>query len=245
MAASSSGRSPTGRRGVVPVGTTGESPTLSHAEHQRAIEIAVESAAGRVPVIAGDGVEQHGGGGVARVACQTARGECGDGGDAVLQQADAGGGCTCIIKAIADAVDLPIDDLQHPATQCGGYERRRRWRGWRRHPQYCGRERCHDANLARPLHTTAGLRAGIHPACPARIIQRAAVSWRPAGMAASRVSGQCGAARCAPICTTAWAEGRVKPRRWRYRTRLLGLHDAMFCESNPVPGEVCREPAGA
>ncbi|WP_460272683.1 4-hydroxy-tetrahydrodipicolinate synthase [Celeribacter sp. ULVN23_4] len=44
-----------GSSGIVPVGTTGESPTLSHAEHQKVIEIVVETAAGRVPVIAGAG----------------------------------------------------------------------------------------------------------------------------------------------------------------------------------------------
>jgi len=41
--------------GVVPVGTTGESPTLSHEEHGRVIEAAVKAAAGRVKVIAGTG----------------------------------------------------------------------------------------------------------------------------------------------------------------------------------------------
>jgi 4-hydroxy-tetrahydrodipicolinate synthase len=44
-----------GTRGIVPCGTTGESATLSHGEHNRVIEIAVEQAAGRVPVIAGTG----------------------------------------------------------------------------------------------------------------------------------------------------------------------------------------------
>ena len=44
-----------GVSGIVPVGTTGESPTLSHAEHQRVIEIAVEQSRGRGPVIAGTG----------------------------------------------------------------------------------------------------------------------------------------------------------------------------------------------
>jgi 4-hydroxy-tetrahydrodipicolinate synthase len=44
-----------GSTGLVPVGTTGESPTLSHAEHQRVIEEVVAAAAGRVPVIAGAG----------------------------------------------------------------------------------------------------------------------------------------------------------------------------------------------
>jgi len=44
-----------GSHGLVPVGTTGESPTLSHAEHQQVIEAVVRAAAGRVPVIAGAG----------------------------------------------------------------------------------------------------------------------------------------------------------------------------------------------
>ncbi len=44
-----------GIHGLVPVGTTGESPTLSHDEHNRVIEICVEEARGRVPVIAGAG----------------------------------------------------------------------------------------------------------------------------------------------------------------------------------------------
>ncbi|WP_417263734.1 4-hydroxy-tetrahydrodipicolinate synthase [Celeribacter sp.] len=44
-----------GSAGLVPVGTTGESPTLSHAEHEKVIEIVVETAAGRMPVIAGAG----------------------------------------------------------------------------------------------------------------------------------------------------------------------------------------------
>ena len=44
-----------GSQGLVPCGTTGESPTLSHEEHMRVIEICVEEAAGRVPVIAGAG----------------------------------------------------------------------------------------------------------------------------------------------------------------------------------------------
>lgn len=44
-----------GSHGLVPVGTTGESPTLSHDEHEKVIEVVVGAAAGRVPVIAGAG----------------------------------------------------------------------------------------------------------------------------------------------------------------------------------------------
>ena len=44
-----------GTEGLVPVGTTGESPTLTHEEHKRVVEICVEVARGRVPVVAGTG----------------------------------------------------------------------------------------------------------------------------------------------------------------------------------------------
>ena len=44
-----------GSHGLVPVGTTGESPTLTHEEHEMVIEEVVKAAAGRVPVIAGAG----------------------------------------------------------------------------------------------------------------------------------------------------------------------------------------------
>lgn len=44
-----------GSHGLVPVGTTGESPTLTHEEHERVIEEVVRAAAGRIPVIAGAG----------------------------------------------------------------------------------------------------------------------------------------------------------------------------------------------
>ncbi|GGH42577.1 4-hydroxy-tetrahydrodipicolinate synthase [Frigidibacter albus] len=44
-----------GSSGLVPVGTTGESPTLTHEEHGAVIEAVVEAAAGRIPVIAGAG----------------------------------------------------------------------------------------------------------------------------------------------------------------------------------------------
>lgn len=44
-----------GSAGLVPVGTTGESPTVSHAEHMRVVDLCIEAAAGKVPVMAGAG----------------------------------------------------------------------------------------------------------------------------------------------------------------------------------------------
>ncbi|SPF33239.1 4-hydroxy-tetrahydrodipicolinate synthase [Syntrophobacter sp. SbD1] len=44
-----------GTNGIVPCGTTGESPTLTHKEHERVVEVVIEQTAGRIPVIAGTG----------------------------------------------------------------------------------------------------------------------------------------------------------------------------------------------
>lgn len=44
-----------GAAGLVPVGTTGESPTLSHEEHERVVEIVIEQAARKLPIVAGTG----------------------------------------------------------------------------------------------------------------------------------------------------------------------------------------------
>lgn len=44
-----------GTKGLIPVGTTGESPTLSHDEHKRVVEVCIEASNGRAPVIAGAG----------------------------------------------------------------------------------------------------------------------------------------------------------------------------------------------
>ena len=44
-----------GTHGLVPVGTTGESPTVNHDEHKRVVEWCIDEAKGRVPVIAGAG----------------------------------------------------------------------------------------------------------------------------------------------------------------------------------------------
>ena len=44
-----------GTKGLVPAGTTGESPTLDHDEHKKVIEIAVKESNGKIPVIAGTG----------------------------------------------------------------------------------------------------------------------------------------------------------------------------------------------
>src|ERR1700721_751210 len=96
-----------GTNGVIPVGTTGESPTLSHDEHRRVVEIAVEVAKGRVPVIARAGSRS------AEKAFEPTRHAREAGADAALivppyYNKPTQEGMDLHFKAIADSVDLPI-----------------------------------------------------------------------------------------------------------------------------------------
>ncbi len=96
-----------GTHGLVPVGTTGESPTLSHDEHKRVIELCVEVARKRVPVIAGAGSNST------DEAIDLTRFAKKAGADATLHSTGyynkpTQEGLYRHFKAISDAVDLPI-----------------------------------------------------------------------------------------------------------------------------------------
>jgi 4-hydroxy-tetrahydrodipicolinate synthase len=102
---------------IVPVGTTGESPTLSHDEHKQVIERVVKSAGGQVPVIAGAGSNS-----TAEAIELTAYAKK-VGADATLQvgpyyNKPTQEGFYQHFKAIAEAVDLPIV-LYNIPSRCG------------------------------------------------------------------------------------------------------------------------------
>ena len=96
-----------GSTGLVPVGTTGESPTLSHDEHKRVIEICIEVAAKRVPVIAGAGSNNT------REAIELAQHAEKQGADGLLvvtpyYNKPTQKGLIAHFAAIAESVSLPI-----------------------------------------------------------------------------------------------------------------------------------------
>jgi 4-hydroxy-tetrahydrodipicolinate synthase len=96
-----------GTNGLVPVGTTGETPTLSHDEHKRVVELCIETARRRVPVIAGAGSNST------EEAIDLTRFAKSAGADAVLHSTGyynkpTQEGLYLHFKAISDAVDLPI-----------------------------------------------------------------------------------------------------------------------------------------
>jgi 4-hydroxy-tetrahydrodipicolinate synthase len=96
-----------GTHGLVPVGTTGESPTLSHDEHMAVVEWCVDQARGRVPVIAGAGSNST------REGIELARHAEKAGADAVLvvtpyYNKPSQEGLYLHFKAINDAIGIPI-----------------------------------------------------------------------------------------------------------------------------------------
>ena len=96
-----------GTNGLVPVGTTGESPTLSHDEHRHVVEWCVEEARGRVPVVAGAGSNST------KEAIELARHAEKCGADAVLvvtpyYNKPTQEGLYQHFKAINDAIGIPI-----------------------------------------------------------------------------------------------------------------------------------------
>ncbi len=96
-----------GTHGLVPCGTTGESPTLSHAEHERVVDMCIEVAKGRVPVVAGAGSN------ATEEAISLTRHAKAAGADAVLHVTPYYNkpnqeGLYQHFKAIHDAVEIPI-----------------------------------------------------------------------------------------------------------------------------------------
>ena len=103
-----------GTNGLVPVGTTGESPTLSHGEHKQVVEWCISEARGRVPVIAGAGSNST------REAIDLARHAEKAGADAVLvvtpyYNKPTQEGLYQHFKAINDAIGIPIIIYNIPA----------------------------------------------------------------------------------------------------------------------------------
>ena len=99
-----------GTDGLVPVGTTGESPTLSHKEHERVVDLCIEASGGRVPVIAGAGSNST------EEAVELTRYAKKAGADGALivtpyYNKPSQEGLYSHFKTIADSVDIPIITL--------------------------------------------------------------------------------------------------------------------------------------
>jgi 4-hydroxy-tetrahydrodipicolinate synthase len=217
-----------GTNGMIPVGTTGESPTLTHEEHKRVVELAIEVARKRIPVIAGAGSNST------AEAIHLAQHARQAGADAVLvvtpyYNKPTQDGLLRHYTAIADAADIPIFIYNIPGRSVIDMSVETMAR-LAKHQNIVGVKDA-TANLTRPLHTTR--------ACGEKFIQ---LSGEDHTVLAYLASGGHGCisvtANVAPrLCAemhAAWAAGDVK-KAMAIQARLVPLHDAMFVESNPAP----------
>ena len=235
-----------GTHGVVPVGTTGESPTLTHNEHKRVVEITVSVARGRVPVIAGAGSNSTAEAiGLAQHAKRA-------GADAALvvtpyYNKPTQEGLFLHYTAIAEACEIPIIIYNIPGRSVVDMSVDTMAR-LARHPNIVGVKDA-TANLTRPLHTARACGADF---CQLSGEDHTAVAFLASGgVGCISVTGNV-APRLLSDMHVAWQEGRLGDAM-RIQNRLVPLHDAMFCESSPGPvkyaasllghgSELCRLP---
>ena len=217
-----------GTDGIVPVGTTGESPTLTHAEHFRVVEIAVEVAAGRVPVIAGAGSNST------AEAVALARHAKAAGADAALvvtpyYNKPTQHGLELHFTAVADAADLPIIIYNIPPRSVVDMSVETMAR-LAKHPNIVG-VKDSTQSLVRPQHTR---RECGKEFCQLSGEDHTVLPFLVAGGAGCiSVTANVAPALCAAM-HDAWAEGDV-PGAIAIQERLLALHDALFCEASPGP----------
>ena len=221
-----------GTQGLVPCGTTGESPTLSHDEHDRVIEICVEEARGRVPVIAGAGSNST------TEAIRLTKHAKEVGCDAVLSvtgyyNKPTQEGQYRHFMAIADAVDIPIILYNIPARAIVGINVDTMAR-LAKHKNIIGVKDA-TANLTRPsLERLACGKANNKEWLMVSGEDGTALGYNAhGGQGCISVTANLAPKLCAEFQAACAAGDYAKARE--YQDRLMPLHDALFCETSPAP----------
>ena len=217
-----------GTNGLVPCGTTGESPTLSHEEHMRVVELCVKAAKGRVPTIAGTGSNST------EEAIMLTRHAKEAGADAALvvtpyYNKPTQEGLYRHFKAIHDAVDVPILIYNIPGRSVVDMS----VATMARLAELKNIVGVKDAtsDLVRPLRT----RIVIGPDfCQLSGEDATVVPFLiQGGVGCISVTANIAPKMCADL-HKAWAAGDLASVV-SLNARLLPVHDAMFIETNPGP----------
>lgn len=217
-----------GTNGLVPCGTTGESPTLSHDEHQRVVELCVAAARGRVPVIAGTGSNS-----TAEAVALTRHAERA-GADAALvvtpyYNKPTQEGMFLHFQAIAEAVTIPIIIYNIPARSVVDMSLDTMARLAKFRNIVGVKDATND--LARPLRTRVRigrkfcLLSGEDATITAFLAQ--------GGHGCISVTANVAPKLCAQL-HAAWRAGDLH-KVATLRDRLLPLHDSLFTETSPAP----------
>jgi 4-hydroxy-tetrahydrodipicolinate synthase len=217
-----------GSHGLVPCGTTGESPTLSHDEHNRVIELCVEVAKGRVPVIAGTGSNST------AEAIQLTQHAKKAGADAALvvtpyYNKPTQEGMLQHYLAIANAVDLPIIIYNIPGRSVIDMSIETMAK-LAEHANIVGvKDATND--LMRPVRSRLAFGEDF---CHLSGEDGTAVAFlAQGGNGCISVTANIAPRLCAQL-QDAWHLGAYDDV-FRLRDILTPLHDAMFVETNPTP----------
>jgi 4-hydroxy-tetrahydrodipicolinate synthase len=217
-----------GTHGLVPCGTTGESPTLGDDEHKRVIALCVEVAKGKAPVIAGSGTNstEH--------TIELTRQAKAAGADAALivcpyYNKPTQEGLFQHFKAVHDAVDLPIIIYNIPGRSVVDMTNGTMAR-LAKLPNIIGvKDATND--LARPLRMCGEIGVGF---CLLSGEDATAVAYlAQGGDGCISVTANVAPRLCSEM-HQAWQRGDVKTVR-EINERLIPLHDALFAETSPAP----------
>lgn len=226
-----------GTHGLVPCGTTGESPTLDHDEHRRVIELCIEAAGGRVPVIAGTGSNST------AEAVELTRHAKAAGADGALvvtpyYNKPTQEGMYLHFKAINDAADIPIVIYNIPGRSIVDMSVETMARLFKLKNIVGVKDA--TANLARVSQQRAAMGHAF--------IQLSGEDATALGfMAHGGVGCISVASNIAPaLCSEfqlACLGGNYK-RALELQDRLMPIHDVLFVESNPGPVKYAAEKLG-
>ena len=217
-----------GTHAVVPCGTTGESPTLSHDEHKRVVELCIDVAKGKIPVIAGTGSNS-----TAEAIALTAHAKQA-GADAALVVAPyynkpSQEGLFRHFEAIAKAVDIPIIVYNIPGRSVVNISVETFVR-LAKIPNIVGVKDA-TADLTRPLQMRVALGEGF---CQLSGEDGTATAFNAqGGVGCISVTSNIAPKLCADM-QNAWADGDLATC-FAIRDKLMPLHDALFCETSPAP----------
>jgi 4-hydroxy-tetrahydrodipicolinate synthase len=217
-----------GTHGLVPVGTTGESPTLSHKEHMRVVQLCVATARGRVPVIAGAGSNST------REAIELTRHAKDVGANAALSvtpyyNKPTQEGVYRHFASIAEAVDIPLVLYNIPGRSIVEIS----VETMARLAAIANIVGVKDAtgNLARASRDRAAL-----PKSFVRLSGDDATAlgfMAHGGQGCISVSSNVAPKLCADFQNACLAGDYAKALT--FQDRLMALHDALFCEASPAP----------
>ena len=226
-----------GTHGLVPVGTTGESPTLNHEEHKQVIELCIEAAAGRVPVIAGTGSNSTS----EAIALTRFAKEAGADGALVVTpyyNKPTQEGLYLHYKAINDAVDIPIIIYNIPGRSIVDMSVETMTRLFKL-PNIAGLKDA-TANMSRVSQQRAAMGTAF--------VQLSGEDATALGFNAHGGQGCISVtANIAPALCSEFqlaCLGSNFKRALEIQDRLMPLHDALFVESNPGPVKYAAEKLG-